>query len=339
MSELHHTFDRRSFVSALLAAATMPRRSWLGSLAFDARVSRAPRPTLGMNHVPPTTESIALLKTLGITQVRSTLYWANHLDDRSFTEDEVPVPKGTRGGHTIADWWAIHTRAYLDAGLDVLMVVHTPPAGMTLAEGIKAMPPFVAARAKQFPGLHWQILNETDAEDAWSNGWLRAKDKKLTQRQRGEMYADLLAPVYDAIKKADPTATVVTAGIAGEPTEFYRGLVSRAPRKFDAVAVHVYGSPLVLPFRERSGAIRDVVGRTPLWCTETGFNSADDDEQTRQLSAIIADNDENRRFDRLYLYALTSDFAHGDNYGLVRPGGKRRGAAAMLARRMLSMSS
>jgi hypothetical protein len=148
------------------------------------------------------------------------------------------------------------------------------------------------------------------------------------------MYGDLLAPVYDAIKQADPTATVVTAGIAGEPTEFYKGLVSRAPRKFDAVSVHVYGSPLALPFRERSIAMRDLLGGKPLWCTETGFNTADDAEQTRQLTAIIDDNDVNRRYDRLYLYALTSDFAHGNNYGIVRPGRRLRGAAAMLARRI-----
>jgi len=334
MSDLDHSLDRRSFVSALLAAAALPRRSWLGSLASEATLARAPRPTLGMNHVPPNAESFALLKSLGITQVRSTLYWANHLDDRSFTIDEIPVPKGTSGSHTIADWWALNTRAYIGAGLDLLVVVHTPPAGMTLAEGIKEMPAFMAARAKQFPGLRWQILNEMDAEDAWSNGWLRAKDKKITQRRRGEMYGDLLAPVYDAIKQADPTATVVTAGIAGEPTEFYKGLVSRAPRKFDAVSVHVYGSPLALPFRERSTAMRDLLGGKPLWCTETGFNTADDAEQTRQLTAIIDDNDVNRRYDRLYLYALTSDFAHGNNYGIVRPGRRLRGAAAMLARRI-----
>ena len=334
MSEPEYRLGRRSFVTALLAAAMTPRRALLGSLTSDAGYSRAPRPTLGINNVPTDADSLALLKSLGISQVRYTLYWNNFLDTRSFTGNEVPVPVGTPDSRTIADWWALKTRAYLAAGLDVLMVVHTPPGKMTLADGIKAMPPFLAARAKQFPGLSWQILNEMDAEDAWSNGWLHARDRRYTQRRRGELYGELLGPVYDAIKKADPTAKVVTAGIAGEPTAFYAGLASRAPGKYDAVAVHIYGSPLVLPFREKSIAMREVLGRTPLWCTETGFNTADDAEQARQISSILADNDANRRYDRLYLYALVSDFAHGDNYGLVRPGGKPRSAATVLARRI-----
>jgi len=333
MSESEYRLGRRSFVTALLAAAVTPRRELLGSLS-DACYSRAPRPTLGINNVPTDADSLALLKSLGISQVRYTLYWNNFLDTRWFTANEVPVAEGTADSRTIADWWAMKTRAYLAAGLDVLMVVHTPPGKMTLADGIKAMPPFLAARAKQFPGLSWQILNEMDAEDAWSNGWLRARDKSYTQRRRGELYGELLAPVYDAIKKADPTAKVVTAGIAGEPTQFYAGLASRARGKYDAVAVHIYGSPLIVPFRDKSIAMREVLGNTPLWCTETGFNTPDDAEQARQIGSILADNDANRRYDRLYLYALMSDFAHGDNYGLVRPGGKRRSAATVLARRI-----
>jgi hypothetical protein len=333
MSEPEYRLGRRAFVTALLAGATMPR-SVLGSLVRADIVSRAPRPTLGINNVPTDAESLAQLKALGISQVRYTLYWNNFLDTRSFTASEVPVAEGTPGSKKIGEWWAQTTRAYLAAGLDVLMVVHSPPGNMTLADAVKAMPPFLAARAKQFPGLTWQILNEMDLEDAWSNGWFRAKDKTLSQRRRGEMYGDLIGPVFDAVKKADPTAKVVTAGIAGEPTAFYAGLATRAPRKFDAMCVHVYGSPLALPFREKSIAMRDVLGRTPLCCTEAGFNTSDDAEQTRQLSAIISDNDANRRYDRLYLHAFTSDFAHGDHYGIVRPGGKRRSAAAMLARRI-----
>ncbi len=333
MSDQTHKLDRRSFVAALLAAAAVPPRSLLGSLASGDIGSRAPRPKLGMNNVAPTAEAFALLKSLGITQIRSTLYWGNFAsDDRKWNHALNAFDPAN--GKTVAEWWAADTRAYIDAGLDVLVVVHSPPGNMTLAEGIKAMPPFMAARAKQFPGLRWQILNEMDAEDQWSNGWLHAKDKNYSQRRRGELYGELIGPVYDAINKADPTATVVTAGIAGEPTEFYAGMVSRAPRKFDAVAIHNYGSPLVLPFRKKSIAMRAVVGRTPLWCTETGFNTADDAEQARQISAILEDNDEHRRYDRVYLYALNSDYAHGDNYGLVKPGGKRRSAASLLARRI-----
>jgi hypothetical protein len=333
MSDLDHRLDRRSFVAALVAAAAMPRRSLLGSLTSTTVPSAAPRPSLGINNVPPNAESFALLKSLGIRQVRATLYWANYVGDERLFNHKFDAFDPVNG-KTFAQWWAVDTQDLLDAGLDVLMVVHTPPAGMSFAQGIKALPPFMAARAKQFPTVRWQIFNEVDGDDSWSGGWMHARDKRYTQRRRGELYGELLGPVYDAIKKANPATTVVTAGIALEPTAFYAGLASTAPHKFDAVAVHVYGAPLVGGFRTKSIAMREVLGSTPLWCTETGFNTADDAEQARQLGAILEENDAHRRYDRLYLYALTSEFAKGDYNGIIRPGGKRRSAAALIARRM-----
>jgi hypothetical protein len=297
-----------------------------------------PRRRVGLNNVPYTVEGIALAKSLGVTQIRDTVYWANHGDTRLWNEalnafDPV-------NGHTVAEWWAIHVERYLVAGFDVLEVVHTPPAGMTLADGITEMPAFVAAKAAQFPGLTWQIMNEMDANIV-NDDWFHVATG--TQTERGQLYGSLLGPVYDAVKAADSTATVVAGGIAFEPTAFFSGLASVAPGKYDAVCIHCYRDPsdplteggqpgLTVPFNAKSVAMRAVLGSTPLWCTETGFHydNPSTDEQVRQIAAILDENDRNTRYDRVYLYAMMDEAEH---YGLVNPNGQRRHAAMLLTER------
>ena len=63
------------------------------------------------------------------------------------------------------------------------------------------------------------------------------------------------------------------------------------------------------------------------------MSTTDDAEQARQIQSVLDDNEANARYDRVYLYALKSNFAGGDYCGLVRPNGKRRSAAATLATR------
>src|SRR5262245_1290901 len=85
-------------------------------------------------------ENIGILRELGITLTRTTLYWGNSLDTRQFK-------RGSVLGSFAQDLGILDA-----AGIDAVIVVHSPPSGMTYDEGLTEMPRFMAARAKQFPG-------------------------------------------------------------------------------------------------------------------------------------------------------------------------------------------
>jgi hypothetical protein len=254
--------------------------------------------------------SIVVLRRLGITRVRMAIIWNNYLDVRHFADDRATVVSS--GGHTVAEFFAMDLAAFQAAGIEPLVVVHTPPSGMTLASGITAMPTFMASLASTF-----------------NAGWFEVTNGAVSDSTRGDRYGQVLGPVYDAIKAADSTATVVSGGVNPASTAFYNGLVARASGKFNAYAVHAYGPPATPGFVEHSTRLRPLLGATPLWCTETGNNQADETTQASDLGNLLDENDRNNRYDRLYLYALISP----DAYGLVRSDGSLRQAALLLRER------
>lgn len=273
--------------------------------------------------------SLAVLRQLGITRVRTSLYWGNYLDTRQFAPDRSTVVSS--GGKTVAQFFTADLAAFAAAGIEVLVVVHTPPVGMTFAQGIVAMPTFMAGVAAAHPGMRWQIMNEMDAGSVFNGGaqdWFQA-DAAVSQNTRGDRYGQVLGPTYDAIKAADPTATVVAGGIALEPTAFFAGLSGRAPGKYDAIAVHCYGSPTNGVFQSKSIAMRAVLGSTPLWVTEFGNNQSDQATQAADIGIMLDDNDRHARYDRAYLYTLVGD----PPYGLVEANGGYRHASLLLTNR------
>jgi hypothetical protein len=264
---------------------------------------------------------LAMLKKLGITRVRVTLVW------RSWTDASY-----------VATWNAMVTELRAN-GIHVLAVVHTPPVGLTLAQGISQMPAFVAARAAAFPGCAWQILNEQNGNDGITNGWFSATDGAVTMATRGTRYSTILGPVYDAVKAADSTAKVVTGGIMVDETTFTAAVLAGAPGKCDAIGGECYGDPLWLPpgsvphqgqYVLYAQRLRPIVGGIPIWCTETGYNSATDNLQSAQLGLIFKENDQQSRWDETYVYALVSG---ADNYGIARADGTLRESALLFSER------
>jgi hypothetical protein len=272
-------------------------------------------------------KSIALLQRLGIHRVRTTIIWNNYLDPRHFADDRsTPVASG---GHTPAEFVAMDLAAFRNAGIEPLVVVHTPPFGMSLTTGITEMPKFMASLASRFRGMRWEILNEMTGEDGFNAGWFQASNKSVSDSVRGDWYGRLLAPVYDAIKARDPTATVVTGGIDRGLRAFYAGLRARAPHKYDVFAVHSYGPPAAPGFKEKSIEARRFLNGVPLWCTEVGSAIANEAAQASDLQALLDDNEANDRYDRVYLYTLMGD----ESYALVRRDGSLRRSATMIANR------
>jgi hypothetical protein len=298
-----------------------------GSAIFY-RQAPPPRRIIGVSANPASSTDLAIMKSLGIRRIRWTLYWRNYLDTREFAADRsTPVPKG---GVTAPQMFDADYRAAAAAKLDQLIVVHSPPTGMTLQQGMTAMPAFMAARARQYPGTTWQILNEEDSEDAFNNGWFQAKVSTVTQYQRGRSYGALLSAVATAILRADPTAHVVSGGTGFDPADFIRGMLETCdPKLLAAVAVHGYGQPNLLQFRSKGIAAKAVAKGLPVWMTEFGSRLPTETLQRADLAAVLDDYDTNHRYDRAYLYSLSSP----DGYGVVSKTGVLRSAASLLANR------
>lgn len=121
--------------------------------------------------------------------------------------------------------------------------------------------------------VSWQVFNEVNVGADWPNPTVAA-------------YADLLAETSATIKGVDPSATVVTAGLAELPavpegaplSQFLEGLEQIASFKVsaDVVAVHGYaedarGTARVLDTARR--IMLDHGDQRPLWITELGWGS------------------------------------------------------------------
>src|ERR1051325_2928357 len=112
--------DRRAFLGSLLVALAMPRARLLDWAAGPggARLRRPPPRFLGVTGgTGGDADAIALLKSLGLTHVRHTLYWNNYLDTRTFARNSSVIdPKG----RSVADWFAADLDAFKAAGIEVL---------------------------------------------------------------------------------------------------------------------------------------------------------------------------------------------------------------------------
>ncbi len=119
----------------------------------------------------------------------------------------------------------------------------------------------------------WEVLNEPN--DSASGA----------RQMSAAVYQTYLAPSYDAIKAADPTATVVSAGTAAVDTGFIKGLFAAGGcSKLDGIGIHPYRTiaPETIKFGEgdfinyintAAGLIRSSCPGKKLWLTEFGLRS------------------------------------------------------------------
>jgi hypothetical protein len=197
---------------------------------------------------------------------------------------------------------------------------------------------FMEARVAQFPRIRaWQLWNEMDVTftDVFGAG-----HPDISLRQRGRLYADMLRLAYPAIKLGNPRALVVTGGIAS-PLDggFLEGMYDAGAR-YDVLAIHSYGFPLVRAFDARGLDARRIMrahqDSRPLWNTEFGLESAVipsdwglssaqiDAAQLEAWRTSIEGNEREHVYDRIYGYVL----AEGRDLGfdLVRLDGSPRPA-------------
>jgi len=203
--------------------------------------------------------SISHLSDLGVRHLRTTLYWS-HWHDPAYRRE---FAAGLQRAHA--------------AGIRPLVVVHQQPSGgyASRQRVYRDFAAFMEARAAQFPEVEaWQLWNEMDVgfTDVFGAG------RGVPMRQRGRNYAEMLRLAYPAIKRGNPNALVVTGGIASGPRDgFLHGMYEGGGR-FDVLAIHSYGFPVVGPYRDRGREARRIMREhgddRPLWNTEFGMEDA-----------------------------------------------------------------
>ncbi len=283
------------------------------------------------------TRSLRELRDLNVSTIRTTLYWnlwEGSTEYRQAQSEEID-------------------RA-LREGFDLLIVVHGQPGRFAFSnhsEAFEAYAALMESLARRFPGVQaWQLWNEMDVPVF--TDLFGARDGVRADR-RGRLYGEMLALAYPAIKGANPSALVVTGGLAGPMDDgFLRGLLqSRAP--FDALAIHAYGFPVQIAVERRAPVARallDEHGRTgtPLWLTEFGMeeaviapgfersSEAIDGFHLESWRDPIRWNAQTGIFERMYGHVLRQD---GDrSFDLIRANGTLRPAATWL-REYLSCSA
>ncbi|MDC7787114.1 hypothetical protein PQJ75_24095 [Rhodoplanes sp. TEM] len=279
---------------------------------------------------------------LGVTFVRVDFDWSHMQPRRDFYNVEA---------HDRV------ARAVQAHGLRLLGIIDYTPEWANGGAGTKLHPPvdaadygrfagYLAQRYKHF-GVHdWEIWNEPNLGSVfWRSGADPAR------------YAGLLKSAYPEIKRADPGATVITAGLAPaadegldmRPQTFLDGVYRAGGRGFfDHVGHHPYVSP-ALPSATDGSAfwwtamddlraimVKNGDGAKAIWMTEFGAPTAGGPgavDEARQ-AAIIADGFRLQQraawLGPLIVYAYqdagTDPSTQENFFGLLRADGSRKPA-------------
>ena len=296
---------------------------WLSSSATEHSATRTERTAevgIVVHHLDR--QSVDQVLDLGLRHVRYTLYWS--LWDNPLYRQE----------------WEAGLQRAVQAGLDPLIVVHQPPFGdyRSRETVYRAFARFMQARAAQFPEVRaWQLWNEMDIAftDVFGAG-----RPEISMHERGRLYAEMLQLAYPAIKRGNPSALVVTGGIASSIDGGFLDGLYDAHAPYDVLAIHTYGFPLVKPFDARGSAAWRVMeahgDNRPLWNTEFGLEPAVIPDSWRlsrgQIDSVQLDawrssiegNERWRTYDRIYGYVLADGQDMGFN--LIRLDGSPRPA-------------
>jgi len=251
-------------------ASTAPKPPFFGIVAEDVLAGDAAyrRRTLALQHAA------------GVRLIRQAFHW-----------DRI---ERSPGRYDFGEYDA-YVAAVARAGMDLLPILFTPPsfrAAHGTADGTypparrEDMGRFAARLVRRYgpngdfwrahpdvpahPIRAWQVWNEPNLPSYWPEGPDPAA------------YARLLEAVSGAIKRADPDARVVSAGLSetrfGMPfEEFTRGMFDAgAGKAIDVFALHAFA-------RDAAGSIgaaettrsllRELGSDAPIWITEIGWAS------------------------------------------------------------------
>lgn len=242
-------------------------------------------------------------------------------------------------GAAEADWARVEAAFRLlgDAGLSAVVVLAPWPANepWTVTDDCRVDTPRYAANVtalvealdgdgdRDWAGaariVAWEVDNEPDLHD-----WLRPGFCEPAT------YAETLALTRDAVRAADPAATVLSGGVYRPGTA--TGLAwMRGVGPVDAVGLHVYPGdegPAEAVRRALANA-REAYGDAPVWITEASVGG-DEAEQARGLVELVIAAWEGGA-EGLFWHTLADPPRRGDRPGLLAPAGRIRGATPAAA--------
>jgi hypothetical protein len=332
-------FTRRAFLASTAAFALACRRGRRADPAAAMPVTQrrydpsaagaaSARRKAGVNLHSTDDATIAWMSKLGITRARLSVQLNVWQDDRDLNLDLVPDNVAYKAGV-----YAEITRCR-SIDMEVVLCAHTPrdSADIGDADGGPAYIAMLEEIAAVKPGLTFQVMNEWNAEPFFGH-WFTSQ---ATQFLRGAAYGDFLADVYDALKAADPTCTVIAGGIgsmsAVDQVATFNGMVSTNAGKRDATSWHFYG--LVSDLIANGAALRAAAGGgEDLWLTEwgPGVGLSDETEQAAFIGQALAAIDQNPTyFTQHHLYVWRGGAA---GYAVCNDNNTLRRAALLLADR------
>lgn len=201
--------------------------------------------------------SLAHLRAIGASSVRTTLYWGPTVSDADLTA------------------FARDIAAARAAGLRVLIVVHDEPTqnkGLPWSARVDAFAAYIERAVVIMPGCDWELFNEIDV-DGFDNLFATSSDiSDSAQTSIGARYGSFLNVVVPRMRRADPSATIATAGVTVNVRAFFAGMRSTATVDVDAISVHAYGFPNSAQFVDNFRRARAAFPSTPIWATEFGMD-------------------------------------------------------------------
>jgi hypothetical protein len=170
----------------------------------------------------------------------------------------------------------------------------------------------------------WQIWNEPHLRFQWD-----------TDKSWPRTYGLQLRAAYKAIKKADPGATVVLAGMSNTSWKFLADAYKRGRIRgyFDVAALHPYttraNGVITLARRFRTVMRRNGDAKKPLWITELGLPASKGKEKSKNAlqttdggmadflttameKLVAGQGSANVRVSRVYWYTWASVYCCGD---------------------------
>ncbi len=317
---------RRDFILACagLAFGIDHRASRNGDDPAGSSLDRSRAPfALGINSHLLRDDDLRLVRELGFTHVRGTLY--------------TPLWSETPS-------YAVTTREALarvaDHGLRPLFVVHNAWGPVFRMghdpEEARRFTNVASAMVRALPGVDsWQLWNE---QDVWVQAPFGAGARpRRTAERVGRNYGEWWKTSYPRLKELSPDASFVPGAPADHPDNRWRGflrgmLETGAP--FEAIAIHAYGDWEYV--RSRLLDVRAIAGSTlPIWLTECGAPADGGWSAGRQLDAwrsTIEGNTRETLAQRVYLYCLETDPVD-PRYGIRNVDGSERPVLAWLRRR------
>lgn len=241
----------------------------------------------------------AKLDELGVKRVRMTVYyylWKHDIEYRALVTEYLAS----------------------SGGLDLILVLHS---GVGAKGDLEGFVEFLVQIHNLAPKAALQLWNEVDSPNGPGNGWLHFAGDP-------ELYGKHVQVVRDRL----PDAVLVGAGLSGSGEDLKRWVRALDASPVDVIAVHTYGFPVVLSWREKARVVREITDK-PVWNTEVGIELAAVPEDLRgdwgeQQAHLLRESITEPLYDRAYIYVLQDGVPNG--HSILGADGSLRPAAVML---------